>query len=321
MTEDNRHISVIEPLSPAIDRVKEILFRPFDFPKWLAIGFCAWLAHLGGGANLPNFNYRENINKQNFSRISSEITGFFNEHWPVVIAIGVAVLILIIVVSVVLTWLRSRGQFMFLHCVVKGEAQIGEPWNRFSKEGNRLFAFNLVVGVISLIVLAILVSMIILFVLLIIEGGAGIAAGVIGLVLTVLLVICVSIVLALVIKFTTDFVVPIMYLRRCGPVESWRIFLRLLSVNKGKFFLYILFQIVIGIIIFIICYVLPCCLCCCGGWCVMLLLLLPYVWAVALLPILVFDRSYSPYYLRQFGSEFDVFIPELVVPLPQAYRR
>jgi hypothetical protein len=202
-----------------------------------------------------------------------------------------------------------------LHCVVKNEAKIGEPWNRFSKEGNRLFVFNLVVGVISLIVFAILVSMIILCVLLIIEGGAGIAVGVIGLVPTAILGICAAIVLALVVKFTIDFVVPIMYLRLCGPVEGWRIFLRLLSVNKGKFFLYILFQIVIAIIIGFICYVLPCCLCCCGGCCVMLLLSLPYVWAVALLPILVFDRSYSLYYLRQFGPEWDIFAPKTVVPL------
>jgi hypothetical protein len=315
MTEDNRHISVIEPLGPAIEKVKEILFRPFDFPKWLAIGFCAWLAHLGEVVSLLNFNHRKDGNKLNISQISSEMTDFFNEYWPVIVAIGIAVLILIIVVSVVFTWLRSRGRFMFLHCVVKNEAKIGEPWNRFSKEGNRLFVFNLVVGVISLIVFAILVSMIILCVLLIIEGGAGIAVGVIGLVPTAILGICAAIVLALVVKFTIDFVVPIMYLRLCGPVEGWRIFLRLLSVNKGKFFLYILFQIVIAIIIGFICYVLPCCLCCCGGCCVMLLLSLPYVWAVALLPILVFDRSYSLYYLRQFGPEWDIFAPKTVVPL------
>jgi hypothetical protein len=315
MTEDNRHISVIEPLSPAINRVKEILFRPFDFPKWLAIGFCAWLAHLGEVVSLLNFNHRKDGNKLNISQINSGIMDFFNEYWPVVIAIGVAVLILIIVVSVVFTWLRSRGRFMFLHCVVKNEAKIGEPWNRFSKEGNRLFVFELIVGIISALFIGSLVAMSILSLMLFAKSGLAFVSVIIFLIPMVLLVICEAIALMLFAKFTTDFVVPIMYLRRCGPVEGWRIFLRLLSVNKGKFFLYILFQIVIAIIIGFICYVLPCCLCCCGGCCVMLLLSLPYVWAVALLPILVFDRSYSLYYLRQFGPEWDIFAPKTVVPL------
>lgn len=313
MAEDNRHISVIEPLSPAIEKVKEILFRPFDFPKWLAIGFCAWLAHLGEGGSLPNLNYRRFVNRENFSEIGSEITDFLNSYWPIIIVLAVVGLIIFIIVSIVCLWLRSRGQFMLLHCIVKNEAKIGEPWNRFSKEGNRLFVFNLVVGVISSIVSAILVLMIIVSALLTIKGGASTVVGVIGLVPTAILGVCAVIGIMLFRKFTIDFIVPIMYLRRCGPAEGWRIFLRLLPVNKGNFFLYILFQIVIalavGAVIFIIALCL-CCFCCCS----LILLSLPYVWAVSLLPILVFDRSYSLYYLRQFGTEWDI-LTNMVVPL------
>ncbi|HWB59674.1 MAG TPA: hypothetical protein VG733_09280, partial [Chthoniobacteraceae bacterium] len=43
------HVSVTEPVGLAIERVKQVLFRPFDFGKWITIGFCAWLASLGGG--------------------------------------------------------------------------------------------------------------------------------------------------------------------------------------------------------------------------------------------------------------------------------
>jgi hypothetical protein len=55
------HISVIEPVSKAIEKTKEILFRPFDLKKWCVIGFCAWLATLGegggGGGNGGGGNY------------------------------------------------------------------------------------------------------------------------------------------------------------------------------------------------------------------------------------------------------------------------
>jgi hypothetical protein len=38
-----------------LERVKIVLFKPFDLGKWFTIGFCAWLAFLGerGGS----FNY------------------------------------------------------------------------------------------------------------------------------------------------------------------------------------------------------------------------------------------------------------------------
>ena len=40
-------ISVIDPVSPAIERTKLVLFQPFDLGKWFKLGFCAFLATLG----------------------------------------------------------------------------------------------------------------------------------------------------------------------------------------------------------------------------------------------------------------------------------
>ena len=36
-------ISVVEPISPVLERVKRVLFQPFDLGKWFIIGFWAWL--------------------------------------------------------------------------------------------------------------------------------------------------------------------------------------------------------------------------------------------------------------------------------------
>jgi hypothetical protein len=41
-------VSVIAPIQPAIERARRLLFQPFDLARWFAIGFCAWLARLGG---------------------------------------------------------------------------------------------------------------------------------------------------------------------------------------------------------------------------------------------------------------------------------
>lgn len=43
---------------------------------------------------------------------------------------------------------------------------------------------------------------------------------------------------------------------------------------------------------------------CCLAGCLMML---PYIGTVLLLPILVFKRAYSLYFLGQFGPQYDVF--------------
>ena len=53
--------------------------------------------------------------------------------------------------------------------------------------------------------------------------------------------------------------------------------------------------------------VVTCCLACC-------FLLVPFVGTVVLLPILVFKRAYSLYYLAQYGPEYDVFPPPAPPP-------
>jgi hypothetical protein len=53
---------------------------------------------------------------------------------------------------------------------------------------------------------------------------------------------------------------------------------------------------------------------CCIAGCLMLL---PFIGTVLLLPVLVFKRAYSLYYLAQYGSQYDVFlVPPTVATLP-----
>ena len=38
-----------QPLERAFDRMRRILFEPFDLVTWMVLGFSAWLATLGSG--------------------------------------------------------------------------------------------------------------------------------------------------------------------------------------------------------------------------------------------------------------------------------
>ena len=94
-----------------------------------------------------------------------------------------------------------------------------------------------------------------------------------------------------------------------GCMAGWREFMTILSANKLRFTLYLLFQIVIKIVIGAIVGIGFCigiCLCCASC-----LLMIPYIGTVILLPVLVFARAYSLYYLQQYGPDFDVFRTEI----------
>jgi hypothetical protein len=112
-------------------------------------------------------------------------------------------------------------------------------------------------------------------------------------------------------KFTMDFVTPIMFLRRTKCTIAWREFLGLLGGNAGHFTLYVLFQIVLSIAIGLLLLVAVIVTCCIAGC----LMMLPYLGTVVLLPVLVFKRSYSLYYLAQFGPAYTVFLPPPPAPI------
>ena len=313
MTPQENQISVIDPISPAIERVKTILFRPFDIGKWFVIGFCAWLAYLGEGG-VPNFNFpggrqRHGAPAEVFNNAKEAIIE--NLFW--ILPLAITIIVIIIVIGLVITWLSSRGRFMFLHCVALNKAEVVVPWHRFKKQGNSLFLFRIVLGLISFAVVILLITILVVIGVLLFAGGGG--PHPLGIILMGLLAICLiiptAIIFALICKFTHDFVVPIMFLRQGTCMTAWREFWLMLTGNKGRFTIYILFQIVISLavgIIIIACVFITCC-------CLACIFAIPYIGTVILLPILVFDRSYSLLYLRQYGPGFDVFEPESATTL------
>jgi len=304
-----RSISVIDPLSPAIQRAKLMLFSPFDLGKWFVIGFCAWLAQLGQGG----FNFNVGFpprGSQGHLGSRGDIQQFLHNEMPVIILVGLIALVVGIAITLVVLWLSSRGRFMFLHCVALNRAEVKAPWHTYRRQGNSLFCFRLVVGLVFFFAALLLGGIIALSVGLFCAAGFHLnAAAIAAIILGGLILLCGVIACLLILKFTQDFVVPIMYLHGCRCVDGWREFAALLKSNKGTFALYILFQVVIGMAVEALVFVLVLSSCCCCG--LGIVFLIPYIGTVALLPIFVFVRSYSLYYFCQFGLRYDVFEPQV----------
>jgi hypothetical protein len=299
-------ISVTRPVSQVIDWVKLLLFRPVDPGKWFTIGFCAWVGGLGEAGF--NFNIRMGRERLDWERVRTFIIE--NLYW--IVPLAIVLLVFGAATWVALTWVSSRGKFMFLHCVALQRAEVSEPWHRFARQGNSLFVFRLVLSLVGCAVLLPIMAIGLVIFARLLRGGHVmpglyiILAGVVG----TLVVLSIGMFLAL--KFTTDFVVPIMFVRGSSCLQAWREVLGLMSAYAGQFVLYLLFQIVLGLGIGVLVLAVIIGTCCIAGC----LLIIPYLGTVLLLPVLVFTRSYSIHYLAQYGRQYDVH-PPVAPPMVQ----
>ncbi|MFA6187313.1 MAG: hypothetical protein WC770_08935 [Phycisphaerae bacterium] len=302
----NRRISVVEPVEPAIEQVKRILFKPFDLGKWFIIGFCAWLAYFGhsSGGGFNGFSNFDNSHSQP-SQVIGQVLQYCRDHIVLVGTLVFSFSIVFIAIALVLTWLSSRGQFMFLDCVVKNKAAVAQPWRNYKKQGNSLFLFRLVMWFIGMVSILPAIAMTVFFALSL-KSADTIVLPILLIAAGATVIILIAMTIASIMMLAYDFVVPIMYLRKIGIMAAWKKFLPLFWQNFWKIaLLYFLFKFVLAMAIGAIVCFLICLGCCCC--CVSTVVFIPYIGTVVMLPILSFYRLYPLFYLRQYGTEFDVF--------------
>jgi hypothetical protein len=113
-----REINVVEPISPALEQVKRVLFRPFDLGKWFVIGFCAWLARLGEGGGF-NFHVPAGGNNHGcaeFHHDFEQAKNYVLSNLEWIIPLTAFLVVICLGLGLLILWLNSRGKFMFLHC-------------------------------------------------------------------------------------------------------------------------------------------------------------------------------------------------------------
>ncbi|HUF62965.1 MAG TPA: hypothetical protein VMN36_12890 [Verrucomicrobiales bacterium] len=309
MSPGRKRISVIDPIHPALQRAGLILFRPFNFGKWFVIGFGAWLASLakaGGGGNLGGRlgGFADSADESlTFQDWLHETLGWLSENAGWLMPAAIALAVVGATVWIVLLWLSSRGEFMFLHCVAFNVAEAADPWKAHSEGANSLWMFRVILFFISTPLLLGIAGALVWVAAQAGLSGQFTSGSIILLgVLSILLILTVVVTL-IVDLFTLDFIVPLMFRRNLSCPAAWKHFGSLLPGYPGPFFLYILFRIVLKLIagaLLLVLFLATCCIACC-------LLSIPYLGTVLLLPVLVFLRSYSAFFLAQFGPEHDVF--------------
>ena len=297
-------IEIFKPFGDAFELTKKILFQPFDLKKWCVIGFAAFLTYLTG-FGFPGFHFPGGGSWTNHVSTNHEdFRSVINQLGPIWLALIVIGFFVVIAVFVVLTWVRSRGHFIFIDCIVRNRGAIAQPWNEYSAEGNSYFVFLLVATLALLAVVAAFIVLLLGGMLLLNYRAHHGVASVLSLVLVGIGLFLLLSLFGLLIQF----VAPVMYRRRC---KAWPAFVDLVSLlgkHVGVFVLYFLFSIVVGVGIALAMFAVICATCCIAA--------IPYVGTVILLPIFVFMQSFSLLFLRQFGPDYDVWAS--VAPLETA---
>jgi len=305
-------IQFMEPLSGAWNRMKTALFRPFDIHKWFVVGFNAFLAGLmeasNGGGGSRWTSGRDHTTLVDVFAFPRTAWDWLMAHpgWAVAILFTVFVVIAVIVV---LTWVSSRGVFMFLDSVVRDRVEIAKPWREHQKEGNSLFVWRLLLGIASSVAFGLIIAFFFVRGADLYESGMRPDLPIMFIIGLGLVGLAVALIWGYIILFLKDFVAPLMYKNRISCGAAWKLFLGVFRKYPFHFIGYgiIIFLLMIAFAVAVIVAGLATC---CIGF---LILVIPYISTVVTLPVWYTYRAFSLEFLAQFGPEYDV-LPRPAAP-------
>lgn len=308
--------SPVAALSTALTSTRRQLFDPFDATRYAALAFTVWLAHFGSAGGLsPGLRGSPNVPAGPAGPIEAPDAAKVQEvaaqlaPWLPTIAAGVAVAALLgFLFGAVVLWLQSRGTFLVIDNLAHGRAAIGAPWREQAQPANALFRFRLLVnftgGLVALLTAAFVAWAVWGSVLTGTVDPARIGMAIAGGVLAGGFLVVVGITDAC----ATEFVAPLMYVRRGSTWSGFRDLGALVMREPGSFVLYLLLRLAVAIaagLAMVLGTVLTC------G-----LAMLPFVGTLVLLPVFVYERMYALHFMA--GLADDLRPLALIAPEPSA---
>lgn len=298
-----RSLSVFQPIPAAIQRTKSVLLEPFNLRKWLRLGFCAFLmgtlpmAPFGGGdASIDS-------DSDSGQGTTNTLPPWFQEHLATILVVSSIVGAVVVLLAVLFTWLSSRARFMLLDGVVQNRGAIVVPWREYRREGNSLFRFRFLLGLISTLALAMVVGMVLLINLALWRAGVFTLRALAGVLVAFFLVLAWFLLMEVINVLLMDFVVPVMYRHRLPVLPAWRLVTQtMLHDHPGSLALYLLARFVLDGVLATLSTVVIVLTCFIG--------LLPYVGSVLLLPLTIFQITYPLAFLEQLGPQWRILPPD-----------
>ncbi len=314
---------LLEPFESAWAHMRRTLYHPFFWKKWFAWGLLAFIGaniqHGGGFPNIFSYIIDESEQQSDYFAIdglpAEALPGdpsswFDGNAWLVAAVIG-GIALAVLAVIILLTYIFSRGRFMFVECLVENKTALAESWHRNRAQGLSLFWWYL--GFSVFILLLLMLAGVTVFLTLFRDGEFApigqiwpqlLAIGA-GALLAIIPIIAIAI-------YLEDFVVPLMWSRRIRVLEAWNTFFTLFQEHTGALLLYLLMRLGLSIAAS---FVMSCgvCLTCC-------IAALPVIGQTLLLPVYVVMRMYPIQALAQvdpaLAERLAAFAPPPAPPAP-----
>lgn len=292
-------ISYTRPLEHSWERMKAVLFRkPFPIEAWFVMGLGAWLTDIFSGAR-HSYGWRDS--KPDVGEVLGQAGDFLSS--ATTVAIVMAGLVMFGIVLLVVAWVSTRAQFVFLDNVVYGRAAFVEPWRRYGRLGWSQFLWQAAMSFAWLVPIGCIGVPLVPAIAGALAGRGWHVGDVLSVVVGVVFAAISSLVIACVLALNEDFVIPLMWRYDESATAAWARFRPLLFSRMGDFAAYLLFMFLIAILTAIGVLLAGLLTCCIG----LVLMVIPYLGTVTLLPVSFVFRANGPMFLRQYGPEWDVW--------------
>lgn len=236
-------ISATDAVSPAVQRTRIFLFRPFRLGTYLKLCLVACITE-GMGANfqVPGFGHHSSNHQFNFHPSHMLSAGW------------IAVLVLaLMVLGCVLYYPVTRLRFAYFHCLIHNVKEIRPGWRLYRAQATRFFWLNLAVGFCFLLAVVVIALPFVagfwrLFRKMP-QGGHPHIGSLLLLVLPLIpiafLLVFASIAVNLILR---DLMLPHFALQNATAREAWSAVRARIQSEKSSFFVYALLRVLLPVV-------------------------------------------------------------------------
>jgi len=236
-------LSATEAISPALNRTRDFLFRPFRWGNYLK--FCA-VAALTEGTWANLHSNKGGVPAQGTASHGMPMLNID----PGTIAALIACAILLVVLGIALMYVVVRLRFALFHSLVHRSRELAPGWHLYREQAMRFFVLTIVVAVGFLAVAAVALAPFVPgFIHVFRESKAAghlIFGDFLPLILqlapVILLLMLAGVAVDVVLR---DFMLPHMALENATAGEAWMAVLERVMEEKGSFFLYAILRVLL----------------------------------------------------------------------------
>jgi hypothetical protein len=239
-------LSAPDALAPAVERTKDLLFRPFRWGTFLKL--CAVAVFTGGSSGNYNFSGRGPLGAHRTAHIHPAFTPL--HFTPELIAIFLAVLLGALALALAIYYLVVRLRFALFECLIRQNRYLRPGWYLYREQAMRYFLLTLAV---SLVFVGLLMVVALPFVFAFLRiyreihaGGpfplADFLAVVLPLVPVLFLAILAGVALDIVLR---DLMLPHIALENASAGQAWAAVRARILHEKGAFLLYAVLRVAV----------------------------------------------------------------------------